>query len=189
MRETSYIDEKEIIQKIKENDEETIEKIYISNYPAIMYFVISNNGTIQEAKDIYQDAFIIFLDKLKDPAFELYCKIKTYLYSVARRLWLLELARSNKKTPILNETANYIYQHIDEETDLEKREQRFRAMYQSLEEIGEHCKNLLTDFYIRKLSMNEITEKMGYTNTDNTKNQKYKCLKRLKTIFFSKNNL
>ena len=33
--------------------------------------------------------------------------------------------------------------------------------------------------------MNEITEKFGYTNSDNAKTQKYKCLTRLKRIFFT----
>jgi len=32
--------------------------------------------------------------------------------------------------------------------------------------------------------MEEITEKFGYNNADNAKNQKYKCLKRLKKVFF-----
>jgi hypothetical protein len=32
--------------------------------------------------------------------------------------------------------------------------------------------------------MDDITEKFGYTNADNAKNQKYKCLKRLKKTFF-----
>ena len=32
--------------------------------------------------------------------------------------------------------------------------------------------------------MNEISDKFGYTNSDNAKNQKYKCLQRLKKIFF-----
>ncbi len=33
--------------------------------------------------------------------------------------------------------------------------------------------------------MVEIAEQFGYTNADNAKNQKYKCLKRLKKIFFA----
>jgi hypothetical protein len=33
--------------------------------------------------------------------------------------------------------------------------------------------------------MDEIAEKFGYTNADNAKNQKYKCLQRLKRIFFA----
>jgi hypothetical protein len=32
--------------------------------------------------------------------------------------------------------------------------------------------------------METIREKFGYTNADNAKNQKYKCLQRLKKLFF-----
>jgi len=33
--------------------------------------------------------------------------------------------------------------------------------------------------------MQEIALSFGYTNADNAKNQKYKCLMRLKKIFFA----
>jgi hypothetical protein len=33
--------------------------------------------------------------------------------------------------------------------------------------------------------MQEIAAAFGYTNADNAKNQKYKCLVRLKKIFFT----
>ena len=32
--------------------------------------------------------------------------------------------------------------------------------------------------------MSQISEKFGYTNADNAKTQKYKCLMRLKKLFF-----
>jgi RNA polymerase sigma factor (sigma-70 family) len=51
---------------------------------------------------------------------------------------------------------------------------------QALEKLGEPCKTILTDYYFRKLSMQDIAEKMNYTNADNAKNQKYKCFNRLK---------
>lgn len=53
-----------------------------------------------------------------------------------------------------------------------------------MENLGEPCKTLLKDFYVYKLSMDEISEKFGYTNSDNAKTQKYKCLQRLKRYFF-----
>ena len=51
--------------------------------------------------------------------------------------------------------------------------------------LGEPCRTLLEDFYIKASSMQDITEKFGYTNADNAKNQKYKCLMRLKKMFFA----
>jgi hypothetical protein len=37
--------------------------------------------------------------------------------------------------------------------------------------------------------MQQLAEMFGYTNADNAKNQKYKCLMRLKKLFFSQYNI
>lgn len=47
---------------------------------------------------------------------------------------------------------------------------------------GGHCAELLVLFWWRKRSMKELTEIFGYTNEVNTRNQKARCQKRLKTI-------
>jgi predicted DNA-binding protein YlxM (UPF0122 family) len=57
-------------------------------------------------------------------------------------------------------------------------------MEQAMGNMGEPCKTILEDYYIRKMSMQEIAGKFGYTNSENAKNQKYKCLMRLKKLFF-----
>jgi len=75
--------------------------------------------------------------------------------------------------------------------DLEMYEQRtqdFEVMEQALQHLGEPCKELLENYYIRKKNMSEIAKEFGYTNADNAKNQKYKCLMRLKKIFFGRYN-
>jgi len=54
--------------------------------------------------------------------------------------------------------------------------------------LGEPCKSLLEAFYLQKKQMVDIAEEFGYTNADNAKNQKYKCLMRLKKLFFAQYN-
>ncbi len=56
-------------------------------------------------------------------------------------------------------------------------------MEQSLNSLGEPCRSLLKAYYLETKSMVEIAGDFGYTNADNAKNQKYKCLMRLKKIF------
>jgi hypothetical protein len=51
--------------------------------------------------------------------------------------------------------------------------------------LGEPCKTLLEAFYVQKKNMQEIASAFGYTNAENAKTQKYKCLLRLRKIFFS----
>jgi hypothetical protein len=60
-------------------------------------------------------------------------------------------------------------------------------MEASMEKIGEPCKTILEDYYIHRKSMLEIADRFGYTNAENAKNQKYKCLMRLKKLFFAQN--
>ena len=54
-----------------------------------------------------------------------------------------------------------------------------------MSKIGEPCKSLLDAYYIQKKHMQEIATDFGYTNADNAKTQKYKCLVRLKKLFFA----
>ena len=68
----------------------------------------------------------------------------------------------------------------------EKKDADLQLMDEALGKIGEPCKSLLEAFYIQKKSMPEIAESFGYTNADNAKTQKYKCLMRLKKLFFSR---
>lgn len=87
-------------------------------------------------------------------------------------------------------------EHLDEivpvEADLEVHEKRnaaFNIMERTMSSLGEPCKGLLEAFYLQKKDMNEIAGLFGYTNSDNAKNQKYKCLMRLKKLFFAQYNI
>ena len=74
------------------------------------------------------------------------------------------------------------------EEDLEAHEQRnaeFEMMEKAISNLGEPCKSLLEAYYMQKQNMQVIAANFGYTNADNAKNQKYKCLMRLKKIFFA----
>jgi hypothetical protein len=83
-------------------------------------------------------------------------------------------------------------EHLEElipvEEDMEAHEKRnadFGMMEHAMSKIGEPCKSLLDAYYIKKKQMQEIAADFGYTNADNAKTQKYKCLVRLKKLFFA----
>lgn len=170
-----------IIKALQNGDELALKQVYKQNYPVVVNLVISNGGTLQEAKDIFQEALIIFYEKVREEDFQLSSRIKTYLYSVSRNLWLKQLKRKRRMEEPLKDTDEF----IDPETgDALSKEEHFRAMHQALIAIGEPCSSILRDFYLNSKSMEEITSRFGYTNTDSAKNQKYKCLQRLKKMFF-----
>jgi RNA polymerase sigma factor (sigma-70 family) len=110
--------------------------------------------------------------------------VKTFLYSVARRLWLKRLSEKNRYVGKITDYEDFTDFSEAETEDVDESEKKFKQMEQALTQIGEPCQTILRDFYINKYSMQEIAEKMGYTGTDNAKTQKYKCLQRLKKLFF-----
>ena len=174
----------ELLSALRRGDEKALGMLYKMHFPMVLHFIISNNGTEQEAKDIYQEAIIILYENVQDGNFELTCKIKTYLYSVCRRQWLKKLAEKSRYVGKIEDFESFV-PFVKEDSDIEEKDNQFKTMSQALEKLGEPCRTILEDFFIHNFTMQQITEKMGYTNADNAKNQKYKCLMRLKKIFFS----
>lgn len=172
-----------ILAEIRKNNEAALGELYKTHYPMVVNLICTNSGTEQEAKDIYQEAVIAFYERAQEPEFVLTCKIKTYLYAVCRRLWLKRLAEKKRFTISIPETETF--EGVEAEVNgAEERELDFKRMGESLHALGEPCRSILLDFYIHDFSMEIISEKFGYTSADNAKNQKYKCLQRLKKLFF-----
>jgi RNA polymerase sigma factor (sigma-70 family) len=179
-----YDDERQLLEGLAASDTIAIEAIYKGSYPVIQAYIVKNNGYADDARDIFQEAMIVLFEKVKSNSFELNCQIRTYLYSVCRRLWLKKLQRESRYNPSIDMIQEIV--PVDEEIDYhEKKDEDFEIMEQALAKIGEPCKSLLEAYYIQKKSMPEIADSFGYTNADNAKTQKYKCLVRLKKIFFS----
>ncbi len=179
-----YETDEAIVEGIRNDDDRALAQLYKLHFPMIFHFILNNSGTEDEAKDIYQEGVIVFYEKIKDNSLELSCQIKTYLYSVCRRLWLKRLAEKGRFASKLEDSEPF----LSVEDDLprhEEQERQFGIMTEALEQVGEPCRSLLEDFYIRTRNMQDITDKFGYVNTDTAKNQKYKCLQRLKKLFFA----
>lgn len=124
------------------------------------------------------------MKRLERGSFELNCQLKTYLYSVSKRLWLKRLQQNSRLWSQEIDPETTI--QVDEEIAThEKRDAEFELMSQAIQRLGEPCKSLLEAYYLKKMNMQDIALQFGYTNSDNAKNQKYKCLMRLKKLFFS----
>ena len=175
-------DDNDIVSGIFQGRTDALEKLYKEHFPMITRLILNNGGDIDDAKDIFQEAVIILYDKISCGQFVLNSKLKTYIYSVSRNIWLKKLAKKGVYTNV-----DDYEEKLQVEDDIEaykERDKQFVMMENALERLGEPCHTIIKHFYIHNLSMQEICEKFGYTNTDNAKTQKYKCLQRLKKLFF-----
>lgn len=176
--------EKDLLEGLAASDRKAIERIYEENFNTIQALIVNNNGSADDARDIFQETMIVLFEKVRSGSFELNCQLRTFLYSVARRLWLKRLQQQNRYTS----PGDSLESVVPVEEELRAHDQRnaeFEMMDKAISNLGEPCKSLLEAYYLQKQNMQVIAANFGYTNADNAKNQKYKCLMRLKKIFFT----
>ena len=180
--------EQALLKGLANNDSKAIETIYKDNFNMVQSFILNNNGSYDEARDIFQEAMIALYEKAQTESFVLTCQIKTYVYSICRRLWLKRLQQLGRYSQQVDSLEETVAVEEDLETH-EKRNAEFTIMDRALNSLGEPCKSLLEGYYLKKMDMLALAQEFGYTNADNAKNQKYKCLMRLKKLFFSQYNI
>lgn len=175
------LSEEAILIAVKSRDESAIRQIYHMNWPMILQMVKMNNGDEAEAKDLYQDSILDFLEKVWSENFILTCKIKTFIYSICRKKWLYQLKGRRKLIDIEKyvEIEEIAEEALVEAPDIPDDEQIIFA----INALGEPCKSLLIGFYYEKLSMEKLAEKLNYKNENVAKQQKLRCKDRLKNSF------
>ena|SRR5690606_20963025 len=166
----SSMNEKEIYQRICQGDEKALEILYKKYYRMMTKLVITNSGTEEEAKDVYQDALIVFWQKANSGDLVLTSKMSTYIYSICQNLWRKELDRKKRLSHEEKDSS------VTVDMDAPERE---RIMLRCIEQLGDTCKKVLMYYYFEELSMQDIADKLGFANTDTAKTKKYKCKQKL----------
>lgn len=167
----------EIIKRIKQGDESALDYLYKKNYKMMTRMVLNNNGTEEEAKDIYQESVIIFWQKAMKPDFVLTSKISTFIYSICQNLWRKELERKARLSSEMKDGKQY---------NTFDKEEREAIVHKCINSLGDTCSKVLMFYYFDGMSMNDIAKKMGFANSDTAKTKKYKCKKELDALIKSK---
>ena len=180
--------ERELLAGLAAGKREATQTVYRRHGSTIIGWVCANGGGEPDADDVLQEAMVILFQKAQDDSFRLTCRIGTYLFAVARHLWLKRLEQRSKAPALLDDNAgsdegpDQAYE--DDVNAHQERELHYEQLEAALDQLGEPCRSLLRAFYHEGKSMADIAAASGYTNPDNAKTQKYKCLTRLKKIFF-----
>lgn len=185
MRHSIYNTDEKIIEGVLQGKPEALNVLYKLYFPVIHKFILNNNGTDEEAKDVYQEGIIAVYQNIQKGTFKQESKLKTYLYSICRRIWLTELKKKGNFTGKIQDYENKLEVPPEVEAEMNDNHEEYKLMNNCLAQLGEPCQTILHDFYISRLSMQDIADKMNYTNMENAKTQKYKCLQRLKKLYFS----
>ncbi len=169
-----------IFTLLKSDHKAAFKYLYQEYFSMIQYFVTKNSGTKEDAEDVFQDCLVVLYEKSVSGDFALNCTIKTFIYSISRNLWLKEI-RDNRKRINVKDYEQFIEVN-NHAVEFAEKDNRMKHVRSAIDKLGDKCRKILESFYFSNKKMNVIASEMGYTNADNAKNQKYKCMQQLKKL-------
>ena len=174
----------DLLRGLISRDERVLREFYNLFYQGTRRFVTSNNGSDDDARDIFQDALLVLYQKSRAHDFNLRCSPATFLYSVSRFLWLKELGRRKWTTGVID-TENFIDPGNDI-GEINEKNERLLFFRKCLGELPEGCRKVLT-LFTKGFSIAEITKIMGYGSEQYTRNKRYRCkstlIKNIRKVF------
>ena len=151
--------------------EEFFTRLYKKAFPTVARYIANRGGTFDEAKDIFQDALVIYYEKEVAGNLTVNSTETAYLVGIAKHLWLKRFKDS---------ASNISLDGIDM-TDIDiAGEASSQRIIHFLEKSGRKCMELLKSFYYDQQPMTEIAEIFGFSGIRSATVQKYKCLEKVR---------
>ena len=152
--------------------EHSIVNLYRDSFPDFARMIRRMGGTLEQAKDSFHDALLIYLEKEQAGTLHLVSSPKAYLLGTAKICWLHTQGKgSTLPLPEGFEPPEPV------DADTEEQEQ---TMLESLVKSGKKCLELLKAFYYDHCSMQDIAVRFGFNGRRSATVQKYKCLEKVR---------
>jgi DNA-directed RNA polymerase specialized sigma24 family protein len=151
--------------------EELFISLYKKTFPAVAKYISKKGGNFHEAKDIFQDALIVYYEKLVNGSINLNSDEQCYLMGISKHLWSKRFKENMKLAPF---NGDEIF--IEESNS---RPSSGKLMYY-LETTGQKCLDILRAFYYDNLPVTKIAEVFGYSGVRSATVQKYKCMEKIR---------
>jgi RNA polymerase sigma factor (sigma-70 family) len=169
--------ETKIIAGIRNHETKILEYVYQTYYPVIEGYVIHNQGTRDQAKDVFQDAMIVVYNRIKSRELELTCKFGTYLYAICKNIWVQERKKYLLHAEKLRNQPMVVNDPGPAEDPLLQKHltQLFNKHFGNL---SNDCQKILS-MYFNNFSVEDIRSAMNYKDLHHAADRKYRCKKSL----------
>jgi RNA polymerase sigma factor (sigma-70 family) len=178
-----YDDESALVQALKNRETAAFESVYRQYYKMTAAFVRQNNGSQDDAQDVFQEALIILIKNLNKVDFVLKVKVSTFLQAIVRKYWLYKL-RDRKTASVEVEDLHNDTRWSETEAVLGN-ENAFDVKHAVIatvfQQIKGDCRTLLEGFYFHKKPLGELATDMGWT-ADFVKVKKKRCMNSMREL-------
>ena len=146
-------------------------KLYQSVFPPLCKYISRKGGSLEEAKDIFHDALIIYYEK--NVASIAITDQKAYIFGIAKHLWNKKYREKQRYTTL---------DSLSVTTPVQRQNIVSVKLLLFLKQTGNKCMELLQAFYYENQNAEKIAEKFGYSGIRSATVQKFKCLEKVREV-------
>ena len=169
-----------LIDKLKQNDLKTLDKVYLTYKKEFFLFARKLNAPADDIADIYQETIISLYENVQSGKLKkLTSTLKSYVFAIGKFKIYKQLNRAKK----IYHEGEII--HVSEEMQIfetDAQEEQRQILKRSWKQLGSKCQEILELFYYKGMTLDEIQEALHYSSKDVVKSQKYRCVAQLKEL-------
>lgn len=175
---------KTIQQKLRANDKETLGLVYTTYRSEFLSFAKKYYSNQTDILDIYQESILALQHNFVEKQLELKqdVSIKTYLFAIGKYKIQSQFKQKNQHVELKEELRDWEINR--DELSIEQ-----KLLSKHFGRLTDVCQTILRLFYYRNLSIKEIVEHTSYKDENTVKSQKSRCLRKLKSLIKSKENV
>lgn len=174
---------------LKKADEIAIRAFYVENFPQIEQWIINNNGSSEDAQDLFQDGMLVMLNCLQDNTFNFSGSPSGYLFSIVRYKWIAQLKKNKKVIKIDSELHQLVSNmpNAEQIIVLKEKDEEQNYLLAAINFLKNECKNVLNLYYVDNKPMKEIAAILDYSE-DFVRVKKHRCMSELRELIFDRQN-
>lgn len=175
------------IEALRNNDPKAVGEIYRQHAGAIKRWVLARGGSLDDARDIFQDAMIALFEKAQRGDFVLTCPLGAMLHVICSRKWVDRLRQKGKDTVVRKEEEHrYSLENEDDALtqaeDVLAEQERNARLRSAFAQLSELCQRLLT-LLSNGTKPAEAAALLGMNSVDTLYRRKNACTERWKQVF------
>ena len=150
----------------------------------LVQYICKDNGDVQAAEDVFQETLILFDRNIRENRFQGGSNLQTYFLGIGKQYWF-NRQRGIKPQPLEQQPEQ---PHQETPENLYLTTERQNMIHEILEQIGEHCKKVLS-LYKLSLSNEEIARELGLSSPELAKKYAYRCREKFKTYVLTRKDI
>lgn len=166
-----------LIKGIRNHESPVLQYVYDTYYPIIEGYILHNQGSREQARDIFQEAMIVVYNRIKTDQLQLTCKFGTYLYAICKNMWVQERKKYLLRKQKLKQQALEVHDP-GPAVDPLLQNHLSHLFNKHFGDLSEDCQKILS-MYFNNFSVEDIRSAMNYKDLHHTADRKYRCKKSL----------